>query len=205
LWFVLAKFPFPGMLDSMSAPNPNRLQAPWVQQEARHPDLRQLLNMPIETLLGLGAGALANVMTEHALEEGRGIATAQLPVAQNNHATEGLQILRTGESVCAVYDSRYTGPMGEVARPIPRWGIRIRQGELRYWSEEQHGGNDITLALGRAPGEIIDPRDAIAFTMRWYLGVGLYRLLQPEAAAEFTRSRIPPFDAQARFGKINNQ
>lgn len=187
---------------------------PWVQQEAQeYPGLANILTWSTEALLVTAAqiAEADGVLAEEPSARGLGTLVGHIPIAANAHATEQLRIRVTRVSTAAIYVASYVGAMGAVTRPAPLMGVRYRkediddEGELRYWNQAAHSGDDITLALGFQPGilvrdlrqgDLLKNSDRGDLLMRWHLGVAIFQGLTPGVETGLAVSNIPPHTAR---------
>lgn len=177
----------------------------WVEQEARHPEFKRLLDLSFDELLQETADELLDV-PGGSDEDPTGEWTAngvKLAFAENDHAVETVRILRAKRSVAAVYETDYKGVIGKVTQPLPSWGISVDDsGELFYWSEARHGESAGMFVLGVTDCDALPPYGLATSLMHWYLSLAVYARTYPTEVRELGRSTIPPFDLKAAVGVV---
>lgn len=175
----------------------------WAEREARHPELRQLLEMPFDDLLHLTAEELLD-KPEPNDEDPTGewiVNGVKLRFAENQFAVESIAVLSSRRTVAAVYDSDYRGIIGRVIQPVPRWAISVdKDGTRYYWNESQHEGTPGMFVLEASECDLLRPEDPALPLMHRFLCLAVYLRRHPEAFPELGRSTIPPLDLKARIG-----
>lgn len=180
--------------------------APWMDYEAAHPGLKELLDLPFDSLLDRAREQLTeeSAETEQFADDPSGeweLVGSQILLAENEHATESLQIYASKRSISVAYVSAYKGIIGQVVQPSVTWAVaRDNDGALYYWNQERHDG---TVSLFTLAGTECDEvgRDSLAVTiMHWHVGLGMYLRANPDAIVDFEPSSLPPFDLKAAIG-----
>ncbi len=178
---------------------------PWAEQEDRHPEFKNLLELPFDELIALARTQLLvdvdtlELASDNPDNEWAVIGTC-LTLLENEHATESVQILLAKRSISAVYKNSYKGAAGAFARPSESWAIaRDDDGALYYWNQARHGASASAFTLGVTECDEV-PADHLSVTMmRLYVSLALYGRAHPDAD-ELKISTIPPFDLKQSVG-----